>query len=116
MQQAVEERFLRSFDHQLYLANIPGTPSQDGSTETSLFRWCADFFTRAGKFAYFGTALARIDPDFAAMFYIFDELSWHITYQIPRAFTPKRAAAQQHLQRSLKRYFQTPKGERGEQA
>lgn len=50
------------------------------------------------------------------MFYIFDELSWHITYQIPRSFLPKRATAQQRLKISLKRYFQTPQGERGEQS
>lgn len=119
-QEAVEARFLRSFDSQLRLENIPGTHAQvDGSTksvETSLYDWCANFFTRAGEFAYFGTTLKRIDPEFADVFQVFDELSWQITYQVPAYFARKQVAARLHLKDSLKRYFQTPQGERGEQA
>ncbi|KAH8893930.1 putative cytochrome p450 [Thozetella sp. PMI_491] len=115
-QHELEARFLRSFDRQLRLPVIPGEASGADGVEVALFRWCADFFARAGEFAYFGDTLTRLDPEFADKFYIFDELSWQITYQIPDFIAREKAAAQKHLQRSLKKYFQTPQHDRDEHA
>lgn len=115
-QRILESRFLNSFNRDLRLERINGLQHSNKTIEVSLYRWCANFFTRAGEYAYFGPVLARIDPDFADVFYAFDELSWQITYQIPKIFANRLVTAQTHLHQSLKKYFQTPSEQRTDQA
>lgn len=116
-QKNVEKRFLHSFDRDLQIDRIRNsTVISNDAVEISLYKWCGDFFTRAGEYAYFGDTLAGIDDKFSDMFYIFDELSWQITYKIPGIFAGEMKAAHAHLCQSLKLYFQTRQSERGEQA
>ncbi|KAK8080335.1 cytochrome p450 [Apiospora hydei] len=115
-QRALEARFLRSFHRQLRVEHISHITQAQTSGPISMYKWCADFFTRAGEYAYFGNTLGDIDPDFSKKFYVFDELSWQITYRIPKLFAKKMSAAQNTLQRSLKTYFQIPQSQRDETA
>lgn len=115
-QQILEGRFLESFDRELRLERIPNERPYLPTVDVSLYQWCATFFSRAGEYAYFGNSLSVVDPDFSKMFYVFDELSWQITYNIPALFAKSKVSAQSHLQESLKRYFQIPQSERDETA
>ena len=77
-----------------------------------LMEWCSDFFTRAGQRAYFGDALASIDPELTKVFIVFDELSWQVLYQYPNFLAREMRAARDRLQRAIKRYIQTPQDQR----
>lgn len=74
--------------------------------------WCSDGFTRAGQKAYFGDALARIDPTLTKTFIIFDELSWQVLYQYPSFLAGEMKNARDTITRALLNYIQLPQSQR----
>ncbi|KAK3303785.1 putative cytochrome p450, partial [Chaetomium strumarium] len=93
-------------------ATAEPTTSNKNSVVVPLMEWCSDFFTRAGQKAYFGDALAGIDPELTSVFIVFDELSWQVLYQYPSFLAREMKAARDRIQRALLKYIQIPQAQR----
>jgi hypothetical protein len=88
------------------------TTAEPNSVVLPLMEWCSDFFTRAGQKAYFGDALAGIDPELTRVFIVFDELSWQVLYQYPSFLAREMKTARDRIQRALLKYIQIPQAQR----
>ncbi|KAK0739911.1 cytochrome P450 [Apiosordaria backusii] len=87
---------------------------QDG-LEVDLYKFINEVFTRAGEHAYFGPAFAKINPDMAKEFQIYDALQWKDLYQLPPFLGPELTSIKEKLIAQLKRYFALPQEERHKQ-
>ena len=78
----------------------------------SLKAWTTELFISAGQRAYFGDALATIDPGLPQALIELDDLSWQVFYQYPRPFRPKVNQLSAHIKRSLEMYLELPPEQR----
>lgn len=113
----LEKQFLTWFDNHLNIEELEkACPYSISSTDTAitlpLMEWCSDGFTRAGQKAYFGDALARIDPTLTKTFIVFDELSWQVLYQYPDFLAREMKQARDTITRALLKYIQLPQSHR----
>jgi len=78
----------------------------------SLKKWTIEIMTHAIQDAYFGQALAQIDPELPHVLAEFDDLSYQAWYRYPRIFTPTRNKLQARIENDLKQFLAIPKVQR----
>jgi hypothetical protein len=110
-------RFNSYFDRYLDLKAIAqersyATSNMDEMVSLPLMIWVSDFLIRGGQRAYFGDFLEDIDPDISWAFLEFDDLSWQILYQYPKALCNKMHAAKERVTVTVRKYFATPMEDR----
>lgn len=110
--QALECRLLAWFNHRLRIEELQKDSRTDSVIEVPLYRWCAEFFTRAGEHIFFGDGLSAKYPDLPSVFFTYDELCWQVLYQYPTIFAKRLTSAKRYLHSALKEYFQAPTNQR----
>ena len=58
--------------------------------------------------SFFGPALQELEPNMFSSFFAFDDLSWKLTYRVPRPFSNDMHAAKDVAQGALTKYFKMP--------
>ena len=113
--QALGDYIICFFQDKLKLENVPTTSLNTPtfkwpsiSRATSLKAWTTELFIDAGQQAYFGDALAAIDPGLPQALIELDDLSWQVFYQYPRWLRPKVNRLSARIRRSLETYFELP--------
>ena len=111
------------FDANLQLESLPGlrltVPPVEAALDrrtVSLRAWTTELFINAGQRAYFGDALAAIDPDLPVALVELDSLSWQVFYQYPRLLRPRIERLSARIRRSLEAYFELSRSQRPVQA
>lgn len=86
--------------------------SKSSSTEkgkaVSLYSWCAAVLGNAAIQALFGNVLLEIEPRLLDYFYVFDEESWKLTFQLPPLLARRMHNAKDSSRKAYIRYFQLP--------
>lgn len=108
--------FVNHFKKCLNLRTMSQSRYTRSSTEhdvvVPLYVWVSDAFISAGQDAYFGPALAKVDPELTWAFLEFDELTWQVLYQYPAFLASTMIKAKNRLIAGLERYFTLPLDER----
>ena len=94
------------------ISNMAKSPSTEKSKVVSLYGWCAAVLGNAAIQALFGNVLLEIEPRLLDHFYVFDEESWKLTFQLPPLLAKRMHTAKDHSREAYIRYFKLPSEKR----
>lgn len=86
--------------------------STDHDVVVPLYLWVSDVFVSAGQEAYFGPALAQVEPELTWAFLEFDDLTWQVLYQYPKFLASTMIRTKSKVIDGLERYFTLPTDKR----
>lgn len=82
--------------------------SKPESYRVSLAQWTRDALLGVATRAFFGEALLRQEPHLLENFFDFDDLSWKLSYKVPRPWSNDMHRLRLATQSALTRYFEMP--------
>jgi hypothetical protein len=101
-----------SFDSISSFSTVNFAEVEKATRIVSLKDWTVSCFVEAGQQAYFGEALAKIDPDIPATMMAMDESSWQIFYKYPKFCRPKLERMCDRIRSAMRQYIALPEAER----
>ena len=107
----ITSKYLDVFRKRLSWDELPDestSPSTEKGKIVSLYSWCAAVFGNATIHAWFGDVLLEVEPRLLEYYYIFDQDSWKLTYQLPVWLAKRMHAAKDSSRDAYIRYFQLP--------
>ena len=107
----ITAKYIERIEQRMSWTEIPSistTAETEKGKVVSLYGWCAAVLGNATVHALYGDVLLELEPRLLDYFYIFDEESWKLTFQLPPLLAKRMHTAKDNSRQAYIRYFQLP--------